>query len=551
MNAPKSSHFRHAAAGISLALSAVLVSSCGGGGTPKEGVHSVGGSVRGLASDGMVIANGADQLTVGATATAFTLPTSLPEGASYGLTLVAQPLGQRCSITGASGTVATTPVTSVAINCTSFQWAWVGGTSGIDMPAVYDLVAVPPVANQPGGRRDAVTWTDTSGNLWLFGGEGAFSGGTGYPNDLWEYSPATGQWTWVAGEAAALTPGVYGTQGIAAATNTPGGRHWATGWTDTGNRLWLFGGLGYDAAGNWGLLNDLWSFDPATGWWTWWTGSTVTYALSQQGTHGVADAANTPGARDNVVAWTDAAGNAWIYGGFGDEPTGQVRGALDELWMYAPSTGRWTWQAGSAQTNAIAGYGTQGTESTANSPGGRYGGAAWRDATGVFWMFGGSSYFGALNDLWRSNPATLSWTWVSGSNQPSAVNAYGTLGLASAGNGPGARSQSVAWADANGDLWLFGGYGYGPTYVLEYYNDLWVFRPSRGRWSWIAGASRPNTGGTYGTLGTAAVGNTPSARLGAAGWRDPGGRLWLYGGGGYSTDTTFGYLSDFWVFGTP
>jgi hypothetical protein len=38
----------------------------------------------------------------------------------------------------------------------------------------------------PGARQSAVVWTDTSGNVWLFGGDGDDStGGAGVLNDLW------------------------------------------------------------------------------------------------------------------------------------------------------------------------------------------------------------------------------------------------------------------------------------------------------------------------------------------------------------------------------
>lgn len=44
------------------------------------------------------------------------------------------------------------------------------------------------------------TWTDASGNLWMFGGYGYDSTGTrGWLNALWEFNPATGMWTWVGG----------------------------------------------------------------------------------------------------------------------------------------------------------------------------------------------------------------------------------------------------------------------------------------------------------------------------------------------------------------
>ncbi len=42
--------------------------------------------------------------------------------------------------------------------------------------------------NTPGARSNSVSWTDTSGNLWLFGGYGYDANVTlGLLNDLWEF----------------------------------------------------------------------------------------------------------------------------------------------------------------------------------------------------------------------------------------------------------------------------------------------------------------------------------------------------------------------------
>jgi len=78
--------------------------------------------------------------------------------------------------------------------------------------------------NVPGSRGFSVAWTDSSGSVWLFGGQGYDSpddsGGTvGYLNDLWQFSPASGQWTWAGGSSVVDALGSYGTQGAAAATN--------------------------------------------------------------------------------------------------------------------------------------------------------------------------------------------------------------------------------------------------------------------------------------------------------------------------------------------
>jgi hypothetical protein len=74
---------------------------------------------------------------------------------------------------------------------------------------------MPAAGNIPGARSGAVSWTDKTGNLWLYGGDGLDAAGTqGTLNDLWEFSPSTGEWTWMASNS--LIPGLYeGQPGIA------------------------------------------------------------------------------------------------------------------------------------------------------------------------------------------------------------------------------------------------------------------------------------------------------------------------------------------------
>jgi hypothetical protein len=79
-------------------------------------------------------------------------------------------------------------------------------------------------------------------------------------NDLWKYSPTSKQWTWVGGMKVAAAAGVYGTQGTAAAANSPGARDGGMIWTDSAGNVWLFGGYGNDSAGTANQLNDLWEY---------------------------------------------------------------------------------------------------------------------------------------------------------------------------------------------------------------------------------------------------------------------------------------------------
>jgi hypothetical protein len=52
-------------------------------------------------------------------------------------------------------------------------------------------------------------WLDDIGDVWLFGGSLTSDTTTGFKNDLWKYSLATGQWTWVDGSPDADKYGNY------------------------------------------------------------------------------------------------------------------------------------------------------------------------------------------------------------------------------------------------------------------------------------------------------------------------------------------------------
>ena len=106
-------------------------------------------------------------------------------------------------------------------------------------------------------------WQDASGSVWILGGEGEDSAGSsGYLNDLWMYDPATKMWTWESGADTANPPGVYGSLGVQAPANQPGGRQYLSAAQDGSGNVWMFGGEGEDSAGAFGNLNDLWKFIP-------------------------------------------------------------------------------------------------------------------------------------------------------------------------------------------------------------------------------------------------------------------------------------------------
>jgi N-acetylneuraminic acid mutarotase len=188
-------------------------------------------------------------------------------------------------------------------------------------------------SNIPGARQLAVSWIDPSGNLWLFGGWGHDSVNRDYLNDLWKYDPTTLEWTWVSGSNTVAQAGIYGIKGTAAQANVPGARQWAISWIDSSGKLWLFGGSGYDSAGDSGWLNDLWKYDPTTLEWTWLSGNDLRNQVGTYGTKGTAATSNVPGGRVEAVSWVDSRGNLWLFGGAGYDSAGRDS-ALNDLWRY-------------------------------------------------------------------------------------------------------------------------------------------------------------------------------------------------------------------------
>jgi hypothetical protein len=69
------------------------------------------------------------------------------------------------------------------------EWGWMSGSNIGTHNGVWGTLGVPAAGNTPGGRTLPVSWTDASGNFWLFGGQ---VNPASYMNDLWRYTPSNG-----------------------------------------------------------------------------------------------------------------------------------------------------------------------------------------------------------------------------------------------------------------------------------------------------------------------------------------------------------------------
>ncbi len=466
------------------------------------------------------------------------------------------------------------------------EWTWMSGSSTVGATCsqiyfcgqvgVYGTLGTPAESNNPSGRSSGATWSDNNGHIWLFGGAGFDSAGNDFfLNDLWEFDPSANEWTWVGGSNLVNQAGVYGTLGTPATSDFPGARRNAAFWTGSDGRFWLFGGWGMDADGFYSALSDLWRFDPVTKQWTWMSGSDTINQPSVYGTLDKAAPGNQPGGRYEAATWTDSSGGLWLFGGYGYDANG-VLANLNDLWRFDPSTNEWTWMGGKSMAGSFcpngldcgyAGvYGTLGVPAAGNIPGSRTAAFTWTDATGHFWIaFGGgfddSGTWGQLDDIWEFDAAANEWTWMGGYNTLGPLGrhagVYGTLGIASTGNMPGSRQAGSGWIDSSGHFWLFGGSGWDSLSSPGDLNDVWEFDPSAGEWAWMGGTNTAGTpdghgatgwSGVYGTLGTPAAGNIPGGRESAMSWTGKDGRFWLFGGSGFDSGHSAGFLNDLWVY---
>lgn len=449
-----------------------------------------------------------------------------------------------------AGDSSATPERGIDKAASAMQWTWTRGASTINAVGSYGALGVPGSGNAPGGRRGGSAWRDGSGRLWLFGGSGyGASGGPGYLNDLWSYDIVANMWTWVKGSSLIDRAGVYGTMGVAAPENSPGGRTDAATWIDSDGMLWMFGGIGRGAAAL-NYFNDLWRFDPSSGNWTWMDGPLATEQAGIYGQLGVASETNSPGSRRGAACWMDAGGAFWMFGGYGYDSIGRL-GYLNDVWTYDKATEQWTWIKGSTSYNQSGEYGAFQEPDPGNTPGGRSYAEGWIDATGCVWLFGGMGYDSSgsryyLNDLWKFDPASQNWAWMKGASTAGEPGVYGEMGVPAATNVPGGRCYTAMWVDSSGTAWLHGGYGIDSVSSEADLNDLWKLDTNTCTWTWMKGSNQINAIGVYGTMGAPALGNAPGARQYAASWVDGAGALWLFGGLGFGTARREGLLSDLW-----
>ncbi|MBW8758335.1 MAG: hypothetical protein JF586_12055 [Burkholderiales bacterium] len=93
--------------------------------------HSLGGSISGLPSTGLVLGNGTDTVAPAAGALSFTFASPVAEGGSYSVAVQAQPSGATCSVGSGSGTMGSADVNAVAVTCSANAYHLSGSITGL------------------------------------------------------------------------------------------------------------------------------------------------------------------------------------------------------------------------------------------------------------------------------------------------------------------------------------------------------------------------------------------------------------------------------------
>ncbi len=93
--------------------------------------YSTGGALRGLAGGATIVLqnNRADDLSLAADG-AFAFATKIAAGSSYNVSILTQPKGQACAVIGGSGTIGSSDVSSVVVNCAANSFTVGGSISG-------------------------------------------------------------------------------------------------------------------------------------------------------------------------------------------------------------------------------------------------------------------------------------------------------------------------------------------------------------------------------------------------------------------------------------
>ena len=344
-------------------------------------------------------------------------------------------------------------------------------TAAPTFPPITFSAQTPAASNAPAALRSghSMVWDSQDDLFFVFGG---IDGQGNLLNDLWSYSPVTGQWSQITNASAGS-----GTSSACQGGTWPAARmNAAMVWDSAHSQLLLYGGMG---AGHNHYFGDLWSYSPSTG-----AGNWAPLACSNAG----------PGARASNAVWNGS--QMLLLGGL------DRFGLRADFWAYTPGTngspGNWQrltdfpggqrayqtmlWDSSDNQLLAFGGldannnqlndfysYTTGGgwneivPSSTSNPKARQQGIGAWDSKDHVMLMMGGwndNDTGGPYWGLWAYDPGTNMWALLTPLNS-SNNNVM-----------PGRTASAMAWDAREQAAYIYAGAGSGKSGSTL--NDLWM-----------------------------------------------------------------------------
>ncbi len=384
------------------------------------------------------------------------------------------------------------------------QWTWVNGSYMPNSPMNLGTTGVFNPSTNPGAVYAADRWNDKQGNIWILD-----------KGLLWKYDTKLHMWAMIKGNPGNPTP-VYGIKGVSSPLNNPGlGTCNGHTWTDLNGDMWIL---------SVGVNDCLWKYIVSKNEWVWMAGTPNPSGLPDPvyGTLNVPSPNNTPGYRnEGNLTWTDQKGNLWLIGG-----------GESSVWMFDVSVMQWAWKGGDNGTASGTVYGAKGVPSKNNRP--------QIEGYGL-WIDKSENVYFYTNVMWKYNPSTSEFTWLSGDTSKTSTGNYGLQCIPSVNNYPPPRGENrYAITDYCGNFWLFGGSIYRNN-AIESFNDLWKYNPITNEWTWVSGDKGTNGSSSFGQLGVSDPSNTPPVKgggiaglnkglitgLGKAGFSDYN-DMWIY-----------------------
>lgn len=139
-------------------------------------------------------------------------------------------------------------------------WIWIKGSPYTSQSGTYGTIGVESSTSTPGNRCQAtMEFNPLTNTLLLFGGRNSkYIYSIGYEvrvganelfNDLWSFNISSNNWVWLSGSTLGDQTGVYGTKGVEAVGNVPGGRkHHCGAFDSSSNAFFAFGGEVFPAS---------------------------------------------------------------------------------------------------------------------------------------------------------------------------------------------------------------------------------------------------------------------------------------------------------------